>query len=132
MNPSNKAQARYQQNLAKYGPFMPIYHQYKGMLPKWAFHAHLRPIIKVDIDKGSLISTCGPLKWTCELLVGSVICFASLREILHTSVSTPLLVIETRAKNPRIRYSPKNTCEGEIRVEVILFPYPHSVFVICK
>ena len=68
---------------------MPIYHQYKGMLPKWAFHAHLRPIIKVDIDKESPISACGQLKWTCELLVRSIICFALLREILHTSVSTP-------------------------------------------
>ena len=50
MDPSNKAQTRYQQNLVKLGPFMPIYHQYKGMLPKWAFHAHPRPIIKVDIQ----------------------------------------------------------------------------------
>ena len=132
MNPSNKAQAHYQQNLVKLGPFMPICHQYKGILPKWAFHAHFRPTIKVDIDKGSPVSAFGPLKWTCELLVGSDIYFSLLREILHTSVSTTLLVIETQAKNPRIRYSPRNTCEGEIRVEVILFPYPHSVFVICK
>ena len=29
---------------------MPIFRQYKGMLPKWAFYAHSRPVIKVDLQ----------------------------------------------------------------------------------
>ena len=56
MNPSNKAQAHYHQNLVKLGPFMPIFHQYKGILPKWAFRARPRPIIKVDIQREAQLS----------------------------------------------------------------------------
>ena len=37
-------------NLVKLGPFMPICHQYKGMLPKWASYAHPRPVIKVGLQ----------------------------------------------------------------------------------
>ena len=50
MDPYNKTQARYQQNLVKLGHHMPIFRQYKGMLPKWAFYARSRPVIKVDLQ----------------------------------------------------------------------------------